>query len=103
MLVKGEIEYNVEDYGLALQTLEATYNLPGIKDKQEKQQFAKKDLGQQAKILQFGERDRCQVFTLLAKAYAKNKKITEAKQVITRAISEFSGTQNEVNVLIANS
>ncbi len=39
----------------------------------------------------------------MAKAYVSNKKINEAKTVISRAISEFTGTEQEVNILIANS
>lgn len=48
--------------------------------------------GKKFKILTFSEKDRCSVFLLLAKCYAKNKKVKESKQVMTQAISQFAGT-----------
>jgi tetratricopeptide repeat protein 21B len=31
MLVKGEVEYRIEDFKSSLQTMEAAYEIPGIK------------------------------------------------------------------------
>lgn len=98
MLVKGEVEYNSGDYVSALATAEMAYELPGIK---EKSVLLKKN--EKSSILQFQEKDRCGIFLLLAKAMASNKKSKEAKAIMTRAISEFTGSSEEVNVLLANS
>lgn len=43
------------------------------------------------------------VFVLYAKTLAVLKRGAEAKQIMTKAIQQFSGTTHEVNVLIANS
>lgn len=44
-----------------------------------------------------------QYILAFSKAYGANKKFKEAKEVMNKAISEFTGTPEEVNVLIANS
>jgi len=44
------------------------------------------------KILTFSEKDRCEIFLLLAKCYTKNKKTKECKTIMTQAISQFAGT-----------
>jgi hypothetical protein len=32
MLVKGEVEFRTEDYKACLQTMEAAYEIPGVKE-----------------------------------------------------------------------
>ncbi len=54
------------------------------------------------KVLTFSEKDRCSIYLLLAKCYAKNKKLKESKAIMTQAISQFAGTPEEVHVLLAN-
>lgn len=54
------------------------------------------------KVLNFSEKDRCSIYLLLAKCYMKNKKQKESKQIMTQAISQFAGTNEEVHVLLTN-
>lgn len=104
LLFKGQLEYEARDYNAALQTLELAYDLPGIRDKSTKKNKKIDDTQKENNmILPFGEKERCKIFVYLAKTLVALKRINEAKGVITRAISEFTGTEQEVNVLIANS
>lgn len=52
--------------------------------------------------MNFTEKDRCSVYLLLAKCYAKNKKVKETKALMNQAIGEFVGTSEEMNVLLTN-
>ena len=99
MLIKGEIEYDMGDYTAAEQTAEQAYNLPSVKSKITAEPT--KDV-RKFKAMNFSEKDRCSVFLLLAKCYAKNKKGKETKAIMGKAIGEFSGTSEEVNVLLTN-
>ena len=54
-------------------------------------------------MFQFGEELRCQAYLAYAKALAKINKIDLSKELIGEAISEWTGTPEEVNVLMANS
>ena len=54
------------------------------------------------RVLNFSEKDRCSIYLLLAKCYMKNKKVNESKKVMTQAISQFTGTNEEVHVLLTN-
>ena len=106
LLFKGQLEYEAKDYVAALQTLELAYDLPGIRDKGSKKVVKKTadEIPKQSNvILPFGEKERCKIFVYLAKCFVATKRLNEAKGVITRAITEFTGTEQEVNVLIANS
>jgi tetratricopeptide repeat protein 21B len=47
--------------------------------------------------------ERCLIYTNLAKAYALNKQLDKAKEIINKSIGEFAGTDQEMNVLLANS
>ena len=38
----------------------------------------------------------------MAKCYTKNKKSKESKQVMTQAIGQFAGTNEEVHVMLTN-
>lgn len=60
------------------------------------------DSSKKFKVLSFTEKDRCSIFLLLAKAYSKNGKQKESKQVMTQAIGQFAGTNEEVHVLLTN-
>ena len=102
LLFKGQLEYEAKDYTAALQTLELAYDLPGIRDKTQKKN-KKEEPRQSNVVLPFGEKERCKIFVYLAKCFVALKRINEAKGVITRAITEFTGTEQEVNILIANS
>ena len=111
----------MKDYAAALATAESSYELPGIKERSKMMRRMDKKT-----MLSFGEKDRCRIFLLLAKAFTVNGKsnnnfdwgilITniflfiflnqpakEAKQIMGKAISEFTGTSEEVSVLLTNS
>lgn len=105
LLFKGQLEYEAQDYASALQTLELAYDLPGIRDKGQKKTKKNEESFKTSNniVLPFGEKERCKIFVYLAKSYVALKRMNEAKGVITRAITEFTGTEQEVNVLIANS
>jgi hypothetical protein len=69
MLIKGSIEYEMGDYVTAEETMAAAVTLPSVK---------KRILDQNLfnfKVLTFSEKDRCSIYLLLAKCYAKNKKV----------------------------
>lgn len=75
--------------------MENLFNIPGIK------------VGQTLPVIegmfQFTEELRCKTYLNLAKAYAKNKKNKQSKELIDEAISEWAGSQFEVQVIMANS
>ncbi|EGR31890.1 tetratricopeptide repeat protein [Ichthyophthirius multifiliis] len=98
MLVKGEVEYAMGNFLNCEQTMEAAYEIPEVKD-----QNIQKNSNNQQQILQFGEKDRCQIFLLYAKALSKNNKAKDAKKIMNLAIGQFANTPEEVNVFIANS
>ena len=69
MLIKGSILYEMGDYVTAEETMAAAVTLPSVK---------KRILDQNLfnfKVLTFSEKDRCSIYLLLAKCYAKNKKV----------------------------
>lgn len=99
MLIKGEIELKSGDNESALNTLEAAFKLPGVLPTPGQRKKVKRSVFQ---ILQFEERERCQVFVNLAKAYVAAKRINDAKTIMSEAISNFTGTSEEGNVLMAN-
>jgi|JI6StandDraft_1071083.scaffolds.fasta_scaffold07203_6 tetratricopeptide repeat protein 21B len=95
-LIKGEIEFEMKDFVSAEMTMEGAISLPSIKNKQAVGEAKK------YKVLSFTEKDRCAIFLLLAKCYAKSKKFKESKSIMEQAIRDFVGTSEEVNVLLTN-
>ena len=51
----------------------------------------------------YGQMERARIFTNLIKVYSELKDYEKAKKVVARAISEFSGTPQEVQVMFAQS
>ena len=104
MLVKGEIELKNNDKETALATLETAFNLPGAKPERargkKKDQEKKQEVHLQ--ILTFGDKERCKLHILLAKAYIANGRVSDAKAIMDEAIKIFSGTSEEGNVLLTN-
>ncbi|MCB0369671.1 MAG: hypothetical protein KDD45_09565 [Bdellovibrionales bacterium] len=86
MLIKGGIEYEMQDYVSAEETMVAAAALPSVKRKVVDHNMFN------FKILTYTEKDRCSIFLLLAKSYIKNKKSKECKNVINQAIAQFAGT-----------
>jgi len=97
ILIKGEIEYSQSDFVAALETADQGYRMPGVRVKDTGLPSPKQS------FFSFTEKERCALFLLYAKALAANRKIKEAKAIISTAIGEFAGTKEEVSVLIANS
>ncbi|KAL4503354.1 hypothetical protein ABPG72_000960 [Tetrahymena utriculariae] len=98
MLVKGEVEYAQGSYQTCLETMKAAYEIPEVKDKASQSKVVSA-----MSVLQFSDKDRCSIYLLYAKALQQNNNSKEAKKIMTQAISQFTGTTEEVNVLIANS
>lgn len=96
MLLKGEIEYEMGNYMVAEETMVQAIGLPSVKRRMAE------DKSRSFKVLNFSEKDRCSIYLLLAKCYMKNKKVKESKQIMTQAISQFAGTNEEVHVLLTN-
>ena len=108
MLLKGEVEYRTSKYQDCLRTMEAAYEIPGVKEVivvgATLGKFAKKVAPKPtSKILSFTNKDRVAIFVLYAKSLAKNKNDKEAKSVMQKAIQEFAGTTEEGTVMLANS
>lgn len=86
------------EFAKALATAEAAFEIPGVREKP--QIIVKK---QKPSSIPFSNKDRCNIYLLLAKSYGANKRFKEAKEIMNKAISEFNGTPEQVNVMIANS
>ena len=84
------------NYLLAEETMTQALGLPAVKRKMNTES------DKTFKVLNFSEKDRCSIYLLLAKCYMKNKKQKETKQIMTQAISQFAGTNEEVHVLLTN-
>lgn len=66
MLAKGEVELNMKDQAGALATLEAAYEIPGVKDASAPLNKMMKE--NKSFILKFTDKERCSLFLMLAKA-----------------------------------
>jgi tetratricopeptide repeat protein 21B len=53
-------------------------------------------------VIEFNDNIRAQIFVYYAKALAKSKENTQAKEVMENAIMEFAGTEDEPVVLLGN-
>lgn len=71
------------------------YNLPGVKEASydNVKVYA-------SESLPFGVEERVKVFLLLVDVLCELKEFDEAKKILARAVSEFSGTPQEVKVII---
>ena len=94
MLEKGQLELMNNDLKNAVQTLEAAYELPGVKDK-----IVNEDVSTNF----VKDEDRITIFVSLMECYSKTEKEENAKKVMQKAIAEFSGTPFEIKVIMANS
>ena len=95
MLVKGQVELKNNQPLEALRTLEAAFNLPGVTTPAENKKGGL--------FLSFSQEDKAGLYIALAQAYQENGKLAEASGKIMEAIGEFTGTSEQVKVLIANS
>jgi tetratricopeptide repeat protein 21B len=51
--------------------------------------------------LPFGQEERARIFLNLVNVYCENKNFDSAKRILSRAVGEFSGTPEEVRVMLA--
>lgn len=95
-LVKAQVLASAGEVDPAVKVLEAAMELPGVKT-------AVVDARSQNSTIQLGIADRAALLTLLVQLLTKQKRLDEATEVVKHAIAEFSGTSEEVKVLISNS
>lgn len=98
MMLKGQLEMELEDHTQGLKTLQKAYNLPGIQDGN----FDHKKKARYMTVISFNENIRSQVFVEYAKALAQDKQYAKSKEIMEDAIMEFAGTDDEPVVLIGN-
>jgi len=53
--------------------------------------------------LPFGIEERARIFLNLVSVYCEVKNFDQAKKILTRAVSEFAGTPEEIRVMLAQS
>ena len=53
--------------------------------------------------MHFGQEERARIFINLVMTYCEIKNFDAAKRVLSRAVGEFSGTPEEVRVMLAQS
>jgi len=53
--------------------------------------------------LPYGQEERARIFMNLIKVYCEIKEFEKAKRIMSRAISEFEGTPEEVKVMLTQS
>jgi pentatricopeptide repeat protein len=51
--------------------------------------------------LPYGQQERARIFLNLIKVYCEVKNFEKAKKLMSRSISEFQGTPEEVKVMLA--
>lgn len=59
--------------------------------------------GSQKLSLPFGQEERARIFLNLVSCYCELKNFNEARKILTRAVSEFADTPEEVRVMLAQS
>lgn len=99
LLIKAQVEKKMKNYDEALTSLETAYALPGVKDRNSKP----KDLGSKRYNLPFGMEERAKIFILLIEVKAELADFAGAKKVLQKAVAEFSGTSEEVHIIIGQS
>jgi tetratricopeptide repeat protein 21B len=102
MLMRSEVEMKAGDWVNAAKTLEQAYDLPGVKDGSLPGD-SQKAAGGKKYSLNFGQEERARIFINLVMAYCEIKNFDAAKRVLSRAVGEFSGTPEEVRVMLAQS
>lgn len=68
MLIKGEIEYEMKNFQASEETMVQAIVLPSVKKR------VHEDSNKKFRVLNFTEKDRCSIYLLLAKCYAKSNK-----------------------------
>ena len=99
MLVKGQIEFEMNNIKEGLKTLKKAYELPGVQEAEDKSEMQQNRF---MTVIEFNDNIRAQIFVYYAKALAKTKQAKLAKNVMETAIMEFAGTEDEPVVLLGN-
>nr|XP_030134266.3 tetratricopeptide repeat protein 21B isoform X1 [Taeniopygia guttata] len=94
-LIKAQTQKKVGEIAEAIKTLQMARNLPGMR----KPTASSKTKG---KSIEIDASDRVSVFLELVEAHRLNGEPHEAAIVIQDAMNEFSGTPEEIRVVIAN-
>ncbi|XP_048165484.1 tetratricopeptide repeat protein 21B isoform X3 [Corvus hawaiiensis] len=94
-LIKAQTQKKVGEISEAIKTLQMARNLPGMR---KPTAFSKT----KGKSIEIDASDRVSVFLELVEAHRLNGEPHEAAIVIQDAINEFSGTPEELRVVIAN-
>jgi pentatricopeptide repeat protein len=97
MLMRSDVEIRGQDWEAALKTLEAAFNLPQVQDPS----FNPENTGMKKYSLPYGQPERARIFMNLIKVYCELKNFDKAKKLMSRSISEFQGTPEEVKVMLA--
>lgn len=99
MLMRSEVEMKSGLWQDAVKTLEQAYELPGVKDQM--MGMDPKQMASKKYSLPFGQEERARIFLNLVLAYCEVKNFDAAKRILSRAVGEFSGTPEEVRVMLA--
>ena len=75
--------------------------LPGVQDQQDTMQTSSANKSQFTQ--QFGQEERARIFLNLVQVLCEQKDFEKAKKNLTKAVSEFAGTPEEVRVMLAQS
>lgn len=99
LLIKAQVDMKMKNYQEALKSLETAFELPGVKDKSAKA----KDMGSKKYNLPFGQEERVKIFILLIEVKAELADFAGSKKVLQKAVVEFTGTPEEVHIIIGQS
>lgn len=102
MLMKSEVEILGKQWEEALATLEHAFKLPAVADPS-----FNADNPNAIKTSKFstpfGLEERARVYLNLIQVLCEVKNFDQAKKILTKAVSEFNGTPEEVKVMLAQS
>lgn len=101
MLMKSEVEMKAKNWEEAKQTLEHVMKLPIVQDPSSLNESQKAKHNKFS--LPFAQEERARIFLNLVTVLCEIKNFDMAKKILTRAISEFAGTPEEVRVMLAQS
>lgn len=103
MLMKSDVEMKQKDWEEAKKTLEHIFKMPIVQDPSASQNNnnKQKPASKSSFSQQFGTEERSRVFLNLVSVLAECKEFDQAKKILTRAVGEFAGTPEEVQVMLA--
>uniref|UniRef100_A0A8C5SQE6 Tetratricopeptide repeat domain 21B n=1 Tax=Laticauda laticaudata TaxID=8630 RepID=A0A8C5SQE6_LATLA len=92
-LVKAQAQIKMGEIAEAIKTLQMAMNLPGMRTS---------TLSSKSKTIEIDGRDRLSLYLELVEAHRLNGEQHEAIKILQDAINEFSGTSEELRVMITN-